>query len=83
MIDAEENEASASGGREDKTDEPACVALVQRCSEFDQATITVIVCVCVEKKGKERKEIRESANLCKLSVLSIRFSNSRCSKRPI
>lgn len=46
VIDAEEN------GREDKTDEPACVALVQRCSEFDQATITVIVCVCGKKKKR-------------------------------
>lgn len=55
MIDAEENEASASGGREDKTDEPACVALVQRCSEFDQATITVIVCVSGKKKRKKKR----------------------------
>lgn len=63
-----------------------CVALVQRCSEFDQVIMTSAVthshCVCVGKK-KERKEIRELANLCKLSVLSIRFSNNQCSKQPI
>lgn len=56
LIDAEENEASVSGGREDKTDESACVALVQRCSEFDQATITVIEWVCVEKKEEKKKK---------------------------
>lgn len=36
-----------------------CVALVQRCSEFDQVIMTSAVthshCVCVEKKKKEKK----------------------------